>query len=74
MFYTKVEQGQRVAAWFLFNGVAICISGILSYGILQIQSPAIQHWQILYLLTGGITFVFGVFWWFWFPDSSTTAW
>ncbi|KAL8289986.1 hypothetical protein RQP46_002925 [Phenoliferia psychrophenolica] len=74
MFYTKTEQGQRVGAWFLMNGTAQCVSGLLAYGVHHINSPHIQDWQVLFLLTGAITFVLGVAWWFVFPDNSATAW
>ncbi|KAM0748114.1 MFS general substrate transporter [Meredithblackwellia eburnea MCA 4105] len=74
MFYTRVEQGQRVGMWFLMNGTAQCVSGLLSYGIHHIHSKHIQDWQILFLLTGALTFVLGIVWWFIFPDNSATAW
>ncbi|KAK4705731.1 MFS transporter, ACS family, allantoate permease, partial [Phenoliferia sp. Uapishka_3] len=59
---------------FLMNGSAQMISGLLAYGVHHINSTHIQDWQVLFLLTGAITFVIGVAWWFVFPDNSATAW
>lgn len=68
MFYTKVEQGQRVGMWFLMNGTAQCVSGLLSFAIHHISSPHVQDWQILFLITGALTFLLGVAWWFYFRE------
>lgn len=55
------------------NGSAQCVSGLISYGIHHIYGD-IAQWKILFLITGAVTLVLGVVWWFYFPDSVTTAW
>lgn len=72
-WYTVVEQGQRVGIWFLMNGSAQMVSGLISYGIHHIYSDRIAQWQLLFLITGAVTFILGVLYWFYFPDSPVTA-
>ncbi|KAF5343547.1 hypothetical protein D9758_012943 [Tetrapyrgos nigripes] len=74
MFYTRTEQTIRVGYWFLMNGTAQVISGFLSFGVLHIKTTVLQPWQWLMIITGLITFVCSVCFWFFFPDSPTTAW
>ncbi|KAF7368275.1 MFS general substrate transporter [Mycena venus] len=74
MFYTRKEQTVRVGYWFFMNGFAQIISGFLSFGILHIKPGRLEPWQWLMIITGLMTFVIAVFFWFFFPDSPTTAW
>lgn len=74
MFYTHREQTQRVGYWFLMNGAAIVMLGLIAYGTLHIKSGVLAPWQWLMLIFGIITLVVGVLFWFFFPDSPTTAW
>ncbi|OJA19853.1 hypothetical protein AZE42_09923 [Rhizopogon vesiculosus] len=47
MFYTRTEQTLRVGYWFLMNGVAQIISGLISFGVLHIKTAANDHhWPI----------------------------
>ncbi|KAG6909275.1 hypothetical protein DXG01_001219 [Tephrocybe rancida] len=74
MFYTRTEQTLRVGYWFLMNGVAQIISGFLSFGALHIKTKGFEPWQWLMIITGLITLVAAVSFWFLFPDSPTSAW
>ncbi|KIY63934.1 MFS general substrate transporter [Cylindrobasidium torrendii FP15055 ss-10] len=74
MFYTRKEQTVRVGYWFLMNGTAQIISGFISFGVLHIKNTPLEPWQWLMIITGLITFVCAVSFWFLFPDSPTTAW
>ncbi|TBU35510.1 MFS general substrate transporter [Dichomitus squalens] len=74
MFYTRQEQTQRVGYWFLMNGSAIILLGLVAYGTLHIHNDVLQPWQWLMIITGIITFVVAVAFWFLFPDSPATAW
>jgi ACS family allantoate permease-like MFS transporter len=56
------------------NGTAQLFNGLVSYGIYKIDHPVIAKWKVLFLLTGALTFVYGMVWFFLFPDSSTSAW
>ncbi|KAI0665309.1 MFS general substrate transporter [Cubamyces menziesii] len=74
MFYTRQEQTQRVGYWFLMNGAAIILLGLVAYGTLHIHSTVLEAWQWLMIITGIITFVVAILFWFFFPDSPANAW
>ncbi|KAI0819031.1 MFS general substrate transporter [Irpex lacteus] len=74
MFYTRQEQSQRVGYWFLMNGAAIILLGLVSYGFLHSHTHSFMPWQWLMIFTGLITLVVSVVFWFFFPDSPHTAW
>ncbi|KAJ7809990.1 MFS general substrate transporter [Mycena olivaceomarginata] len=59
---------------FLMNGTAQIISGFVSFGCLHIHTKTFQPWQWLMIITGLITLVTAAAFWFFFPDSPTTAW
>ncbi|KAH9886673.1 MFS general substrate transporter [Cubamyces lactineus] len=74
MFYTRKEQTLRVGYWFLMNGTAQIISGFLSFGTLHIKTSKFEPWQWLMIITGILTLITAVLYWFLFPDSPTNAW
>ncbi|KAJ6557506.1 MFS general substrate transporter [Mycena capillaripes] len=71
MFYTRKEQTVRVV---LMNGVAQIMAGFISFGTLHIKTDRFEPWQWLMIITGILTFMTSVSFWFFFPDSPTTAW
>ncbi|KAF8969716.1 major facilitator superfamily domain-containing protein [Flammula alnicola] len=73
MFYTRAEQNKRVGYWFLMNGFAIIFLGFVSFGVLHTHVHNFMSWQWLMIITGVITLVTSVLFWFFFPDSPTTA-
>ncbi|KAH9483910.1 putative transporter PB10D8.01 [Psilocybe cubensis] len=73
MFYTRAEQNKRVGYWFLMNGFAIIFLGFISFGVLHTKVHRFMPWQWLMVITGVITLVTSVLFWFYFPDSPTTA-
>ncbi|TFK42325.1 major facilitator superfamily domain-containing protein [Crucibulum laeve] len=73
MFYTREEQTKRVGYWFLMNGTAIIFLGFVSFGVLHTKTHNFMAWQWLMIITGVITLVTSVLFWFFFPDSPTTA-
>ncbi|TFK33346.1 MFS general substrate transporter [Crucibulum laeve] len=74
MFYTRNEQTLRVGYWFLMNGTAQVISGFISFGTLHITTSSFEPWQWLMIITGTLTLITSVAFWFLFPDSPTNAW
>uniref|UniRef100_A0A0W0GE50 Major facilitator superfamily (MFS) profile domain-containing protein n=1 Tax=Moniliophthora roreri TaxID=221103 RepID=A0A0W0GE50_MONRR len=75
MFYTRQEQTRRVGYWFLMNGFAVIFLGFLAFGVLHTKASTsgFMPWQWLMIITGLLTLVTAVLFWFWFPDSPTTA-
>ncbi|THH07930.1 hypothetical protein EW146_g9157 [Bondarzewia mesenterica] len=74
MFYTRNEQTLRVGYWFLMNGTAQIISGFISFGSLHIKTSGFQPWQWLMIITGMLTLITATLFFFFFPDSPTSAW
>ncbi|KAF8147682.1 major facilitator superfamily domain-containing protein [Crassisporium funariophilum] len=74
MFYTRNEQTLRVGYWFLMNGTAQIISGFISFGALHIKTETFEPWQWLMIITGILTLITALAFWFLFPDSPTNAW
>ncbi|KJA27018.1 hypothetical protein HYPSUDRAFT_35538 [Hypholoma sublateritium FD-334 SS-4] len=73
MFYTRAEQNKRVGYWFLMNGFAIIFLGFVSFGVLHAKPSKFMPWQWLVIITGLITLVTAILFWFFFPDSPTNA-
>ncbi|KDR66872.1 hypothetical protein GALMADRAFT_232281 [Galerina marginata CBS 339.88] len=73
MFYTRAEQNKRVGYWFLMNGFALMFLGFISFGILHTKTHNFMAWQWLMTITGAMTLILSILFWFFFPDSPTTA-
>ncbi|PPQ71813.1 hypothetical protein CVT24_006203 [Panaeolus cyanescens] len=73
MFYTRAEQNKRVGYWFLMNGFAIIFLGFVSFGVLHSKTHKFMPWQWLMTITGILTLITSILFWFFFPDSPTTA-
>ncbi|EEB86756.1 hypothetical protein MPER_16170, partial [Moniliophthora perniciosa FA553] len=56
------------------NGTAQIISGFLSFGTLHIKTSRFEPWQWLMIITGILTLLCALSFWFLFPDSPTNAW
>ncbi|OJA12546.1 hypothetical protein AZE42_08141 [Rhizopogon vesiculosus] len=64
MFYTNAEKTRRVGYWFLMNGFAVIILGFVSYGVLHTHTPNFMPWQWLMVITGIITLITSVLFWY----------
>lgn len=75
-WYTKPEQGTRVAWWFSFNGWGQIVGGVVAYGIAvgtQGHSLAIKGWQLIFLVFGLFTALMGALFIWYMPDSQLNA-
>ncbi|KAF8077689.1 major facilitator superfamily domain-containing protein [Lyophyllum atratum] len=73
MFYTREEQTRRVGYWFLMNGAGIIFLGLIAFGLIHTKTPNFHPWQWLMIITGLVTLVVSVLFWFFFPDSPVSA-
>lgn len=69
MYYTKSEQVARMGIWSINSGTATIVGALLSFGFQHIHTTEFQSWQILFLVVGLITILFGIFVWFYLPDN-----
>lgn len=74
MYYTKSEQAERIGYWAIQSGTGTIVGGLLSFAFQFITSTRFQSWQILFLVFGVITIIFGIIVWFYLPDNVTNAW
>ncbi|KAI1816356.1 major facilitator superfamily transporter allantoate [Poronia punctata] len=75
-WYTKAEQGTRVAWWFSFNGWGQIIGGIVAYGIsvgTEARQLSITGWQLIFLVFGLVTALMGALFLYLMPDSQANA-
>jgi MFS family permease len=74
MWYTRREQPFRYGLWFLGNGMASMLGGLLAYAIGHIES-GLAAWRYLFLIFGAITAAWGLVMFFLLPDTpSSTFW
>lgn len=74
MYYTKSEKAARIGYWSIQSGTGTIVGGLLSFGFQHIHSTKFKSWQILFLVFGIITFLFGGFIIVYLPDNVTNAW
>ncbi|KAK0799522.1 Allantoate permease [Friedmanniomyces endolithicus] len=75
-WYTRKEQGARTGIWFSFNGWAQIFGGLVAYGIAKgtaNHQTSIAGWKIVFLLTGLLTVVVGIIFFFTVPDNQLNA-
>ncbi|RSL94882.1 hypothetical protein CEP52_012385 [Fusarium oligoseptatum] len=72
MWYKKSEQPLRHGVWFMGNVMAGFFSSLLSYAISFIKAD-ISPWQILFILFGSVTMLWGLCLLWLIPDHPTTA-
>ncbi|THW87072.1 putative MFS allantoate transporter [Aureobasidium pullulans] len=75
-WYTAKEQGLRTGIWFSFNGWAQILGGLVAYGIARgtdAHEASIEPWKIVFLVTGLLTVVVGILFYFFMPDNQLNA-
>lgn len=72
-FYRRSELARRLAVFYAAANIANAFSGLLSFGVFQINSDKLKGWQILFLIEGGCTVVFAVIAFFALPRSVEAA-
>ncbi|CDO72575.1 hypothetical protein BN946_scf184983.g58 [Trametes cinnabarina] len=73
IWYAQSEVPFRSLIWYSFNGWAGIFGGFVAYGIGHIENPKIALWKYIFLILGGMSAVFAVILWFFFPDSPVDA-
>ncbi|KAI8065473.1 major facilitator superfamily domain-containing protein [Gongronella butleri] len=59
-FYRRSEQVVRLGAFWLCNGLALFLGGLISYGIGNIDTSFFVTWQWIMLISGGATCIMGI--------------
>ncbi|KAF2498656.1 MFS general substrate transporter [Lophium mytilinum] len=73
LFYTRGELGFRIAIFFGSALLAAAFSGLISYGVFQIDSD-VPGWKFLFIIEGAMTVLIGTAAFWWLPATPATAW
>ncbi|PNP79743.1 hypothetical protein FNYG_06836 [Fusarium nygamai] len=73
MWYTKREQSILTSLWYCMTGVQLMVGGIIAWGMSHYKDGVIYPWQLLFLVLGLLTCVWGLFIGWWLPDSPMKA-
>ncbi|OCF62256.1 hypothetical protein L486_01924 [Kwoniella mangroviensis CBS 10435] len=73
MYYRRNEHPTIISYWYGMQGVQLCVSGLIAFGLTYVNSPTIYTWQALFIIVGGFTVVVGVLTLIFLPDSPMKA-
>ncbi|KAJ5679565.1 hypothetical protein N7462_007809 [Penicillium macrosclerotiorum] len=73
MFFTYGEQAVMMPIMWSIGNASPITSGLLSYGVLWIETGNFAPWKWFMVITGTLTIIFGVFVFLFFPDSPLHA-
>ncbi|KAL3477666.1 major facilitator superfamily domain-containing protein [Aspergillus californicus] len=73
MWFTREEQTILTSLWYCMTGVQLMIGGILAWGTSHYTNHAIKSWQLLFLILGALTSIWGLFLAWYLPDSPMSA-
>ncbi|CCH60163.1 hypothetical protein TBLA_0C03610 [Henningerozyma blattae CBS 6284] len=73
MYYTKSEQSARIGYWAIQAGTGYVVGGLISFGFLHYHGTTFLSWQIMFLIVGLATVVFGIIVCVFLPDNVTKA-
>lgn len=69
-FYRRSEQAARLGAFWLCNGVALVVGGLITYGIDQMgNARGLPKWKWIMIILGSITAFVGIFSFFFLIDN-----
>ncbi|PGH02173.1 hypothetical protein AJ80_08896 [Polytolypa hystricis UAMH7299] len=72
-FYRRGELARRLAIFYAASNIANAFSGLLSFGVFQIESTHLEGWRYLFLIEGACTVSFAVFAYWYLPHSANEA-
>ncbi|CUM54351.1 uncharacterized protein AC631_00730 [Debaryomyces fabryi] len=72
-FYRRGELARRLSIFYAAANIANAFSGLLAYGVFQINNPHLHGWQILFLIEGSCTVCIAVIAYIYLPRSVEAA-
>ncbi|KAI1454583.1 putative MFS transporter [Annulohypoxylon moriforme] len=73
-FYRRGELARRLAIFYAASNIANAFSGLLAFGVFQIQSTLVDHpWRWLFIVEGSVTVCCSIFAFFYLPRSAAEA-
>ena len=71
-FYTRFDLARRIGIFYGMYAVAGAFSGVLAYGLLQING-SLYGWQYLFIIEGAMTLAIAIGAYFWLPSHPSNA-
>ncbi|GAA5985122.1 hypothetical protein JCM11641_006364 [Rhodosporidiobolus odoratus] len=72
-FYRKNEQAKRIGSFYVMNGCAQILGGLLAWGVTHYKGEEPAPWRIIYFILGGLAFIVGAVVLLFLPSSPATA-
>ncbi|KAJ5156919.1 uncharacterized protein N7482_008019 [Penicillium canariense] len=60
-FYRRGELARRLAVFYAASNIANAFSGLIAFGVFQIQGSSLPNWRYLFIIEGAMTVIFAVF-------------
>ncbi|KAI8377435.1 major facilitator superfamily domain-containing protein [Radiomyces spectabilis] len=67
--YRRAEQTWRLGIFWLCNGFALAIGGLIGYGAGHLNGGGLHAWQWFMIILGGVTVLVGIFTYFFLIDD-----
>lgn len=72
-FYRRGELARRLALFYAASNIANAFSGLLSFGVFQIQHSSLESWRYLFIIEGAASVLFSAFALWYLPKDAGTA-
>ncbi|EPS31122.1 hypothetical protein PDE_06077 [Penicillium oxalicum 114-2] len=72
-FYRRGELARRLAIFYAASNIANAFSGLIAFGVFQIEGSRLPTWRYLFIIEGSVTVIFSVFAFFYLPKSAAEA-
>ncbi|PGH00576.1 hypothetical protein AJ79_08179 [Helicocarpus griseus UAMH5409] len=72
-FYRRGELARRLAIFYAASNIANAFSGLLAFGVFQIENTHLEGWRYLFLIEGACSVLFALFAYWYLPLSASQA-
>lgn len=72
-FYRRAELARRLAIFYAASNIANAFSGLIAFGVFQIENTPISQWRYLFIIEGCATATFAIFAFWYLPRSAAEA-
>ncbi|KAH7367727.1 allantoate permease [Plectosphaerella cucumerina] len=73
MWWRREEQSVLISLWYCMTGVQLMVGGLIAYGASHYQGDVMRNWQLLFMVLGIATVIWGLFVGWYLPDSPMKA-
>lgn len=73
MWWRREEQSVLTSLWYCMTGVQLMVGGLIAYGASHYEGGLMRNWQLLFMVLGIATVIWGLFVGWYLPDSPMKA-